>query len=195
VVYGLPKSDDSGWTGGPIIGYGNFMPTYVTSLDVETGQGERAVVHFTTGCQAVDLEVDTETGQITILRVASAFDVGKAINPDQVQAQMEGGIVQGASTAILEHLQLEDGVPSNASFVDYRIASTVDAPEEIIPIIVEVPQDDGPWGARGIGEHSMVPTAPAIANALADAVGLRILDLPLTAEKVFFALQEKGEMT
>jgi carbon-monoxide dehydrogenase large subunit len=168
------------------------MPTYVTSLDSETGQGERAVVHFTTGCQAVDLEVDIETGQITLLRVASAFDVGKAINPDQVHAQMEGGVVQGASTAILEHLQIEDGVPINPSFVDYRIASTVDAPEEIIPIIVETPQDDGPWGARGIGEHSMVPTAPAIANALADAVGLRILDLPLTAEKVFFALQDKG---
>ncbi len=192
VVYGLPKHDGSGWRGGPIIGHGYFMPTYVTSLDVETGQGERAVVHFTTGCQAVDLEVDIETGQITLLRVASAFDVGKAINPDQVRAQMEGGVVQGASTTILEHLKLEDGVPINPSFVDYRIASTVDVPKEIIPIIVEVPQDDGPWGARGIGEHSMVPTAPAIANALADAVGLRILDLPLTAEKVFFALQKRG---
>jgi CO/xanthine dehydrogenase Mo-binding subunit len=193
VVYGLPKADGSGWRGGPIIGHGNFMPTYVTDLDAETGQGERAVVHFTTGCQAVDLEVDIETGQITILRVASAFDVGRAINPDQVCAQMEGGIVQGASTSILEHLQFKDGVPINPSFVDYRIASAVDTPKEIIPIIIEVPQDDGPWGARGIGEHSMVPTAPAIANAVADALGVRILDLPLTAEKVFFALQERGE--
>jgi CO/xanthine dehydrogenase Mo-binding subunit len=148
-------------------------------------------VHFTTGCQAVDLEVDTETGHVTLLRVASAFDVGKAINPDQVNAQMEGGVVQGASTALLESLQFKDGVPVNASFVDYRILSSVDVPGEIIPIIVEVPQDDGPWGARGVGEHSMVPTAPAIANALADALGLRILDLPLTAERVFMALLEK----
>jgi carbon-monoxide dehydrogenase large subunit len=191
VVYGLPKPNDAGWRGGPIVGNGKFMPTYITSLDAETGQGTHAVVHFTTGCQAVDLEVDTQTGQVTLLRVASAFDVGRAINPDLVRAQMEGGVVQGASTTLLEVLALENGIPQNASFVDYRIASTVDIPKQIIPIIVEEPQDDGPWGARGIGEHSMVPTAPAIANALANATGVRILDLPLTAEKVYFALKEK----
>jgi carbon-monoxide dehydrogenase large subunit len=191
VVYGLPKEDDSGWRGGPIIGRGRFMPNYVSALDPETGQGPRAVVHFTPGCQAVDLEIDLETGQITLLRVSSAFDVGKAINPDQVRAQMEGGVVQGASTALLEQLLLEDGVPVNTSFTDYRIASTVDMPLKTIPLIVEVPQDDGPWGARGVGEHSMVPTAPAIANALADAIGMRIHDLPLSAERVFKALREK----
>jgi carbon-monoxide dehydrogenase large subunit len=192
VVYGLPKPGDQGWHGGPIIGHGNFMPTYVTGLDAETGQGPRSVVHYTTGCQAVDLEVDTITGQITILRLAAAFDVGKAINPDQVRAQIEGGAVQGASTALFEGLQFKNGVVRNRSFVDYRIATSVDMPFEIIPIIVEVPQDDGPWGARGVGEHSMVPTAPAIANAVADAVGVRILDLPITAEKVYLALEESS---
>lgn len=191
VVYGLPKSNDQGWRGGPIIGHGSFMPTYVTGLDPETGQGPRSVVHYTTGCQAVDLEVDTETGQITLLRIAAAYDVGKAINPALVRAQIEGGVVQGASTALFEGLTLVDGVPRNVSFVDYRIATSVDIPCEIIPIIVEVPQDDGPWGARGVGEHSMVPTAPAIANAVADALGVRVLDLPLTAEKVFFAMLQK----
>jgi carbon-monoxide dehydrogenase large subunit len=191
VVYGLPKPNDQGWRGGPIIGHGNFMPSYVTGLDPETGQGPRSVVHYTTGCQAVDLEVDTETGQITILKIAAAFDVGKAINPEQVRAQMEGGVVQGASTALLESLQLIDGMPRNTSFVDYRIATAVDIPYEIIPIIVETPQDDGPWGARGIGEHAMVPTAPAIANAVAAALGIRIFDMPITAEKVYLALQKK----
>jgi carbon-monoxide dehydrogenase large subunit len=191
VVYGLPKPDDQGWRGGPIVGHGKFMPTYVTGLDPETGQGPRSVVHYTTGCQAIDLEVDSQTGQITILRVAAAYDVGKAINPAQVRAQIEGGVVQGASTALFEELQLTDGMPQNASLVDYRIATTVDMPHEIIPIIVEVPQDDGPWGARGIGEHSMIPTAPAIANAIADALGIRILDLPITAEKVSLAVREK----
>jgi CO/xanthine dehydrogenase Mo-binding subunit len=190
VVYGLPKPDDQGWRGGPVIGHGSFMPTYVTGLDPETGQGPRSVVHYTTGCQAVDLEVDTLTGQITILRVAAAYDVGKAINPDQVRAQIEGGVVQGASTAFFEGLAFKDGVPQNTSFVDYRIATSVDIPYEIISIIVEVPQDDGPWGARGVGEHSMVPTAPAIANAVAAAVGVRILDMPITAEKVYLALEE-----
>jgi carbon-monoxide dehydrogenase large subunit len=191
VVYGLPKPNDQGWRGGPVIGHGNFMPSYVTGLDPETGQGTRSVVHYTTGCQAVDLEVDIETGQITLLKIAAAYDVGKAINPDQVRAQIEGGVVQGASTALFESLKLIDGMPRNASFVDYRIATAVDIPYEIIPIIVEVPQDDGPWGARGIGEHSMVPAAPSIANAIAAALGVRILDMPITAEKVFLALQAK----
>lgn len=193
VVYGLPREDGTGWRGGPIVGNGSFMPTYVTALDPETGQGPRAVVHFTTGCQAVDLEVDVETGQIDILRIATAFDVGRAINPDQVRAQMEGGVVQGASTALLEQLQLMDGEPRNPSFTDYRIATSVDVPAEIIPIIVEVPQDDGPWGARGIGEHPMVPTAPAIANAVAAAVGIRVPAMPLTSEKVYLAMQDQGE--
>ena len=193
VVYGLPMDDDQGWRGGPIIGHGSFMPSYVTSLDNETGQGKRAVVHYTTGCQAVDLEVDPTTGKIHIFKIASAFDVGKAINPDQVRAQMEGGVVQGASTAIFEALVLEGGIPRNPSFTDYRIATSVDIPDEIETIIVEIPQDDGPWGARGVGEHPMVPTAPAIANALTKAAGVRILEMPLTAEKVFFAIQSKRD--
>lgn len=190
VVYGLPLPDDQGWRGGPILGQGSFMPGYVTSLDNETGQGTRAVVHYTTGCQAVDLEVDMRTGKVKIHRIASAFDVGKAINPVQVESQMEGGVVQGASTALFEQLIRDKGVPQNPSFTDYRIATTVDIPDEIIPIIVEVPQDDGPWGARGVGEHPMIPTAPAIANAVSAATGVRIFDLPLTAEKIYLKMQE-----
>jgi len=191
VVYGLPKEGDCGWRGGPVLGRGDFMPTYVTGLDPETGQGERAVVHYTTGAQAVELEVDIETGQIEIIRGVAAFDVGKAINPEMVKAQMEGGFVQGLSTALFESLQLKGGVVQNPSFVDYRIATSADAPPDIQSIIVEVPQDDGPWGARGIGEHSMVPTIPAVANAIYDAVGIRLPGPPFTAEKVFLALQEK----
>ncbi len=194
VIYGLPKEGDSGWIGGPIVGQGNFMPTYVTGLDAETGQGQRAVVHYTTGAQAVEVEVDTETGKVQVLKLASAFDVGKAINPKLVKSQMEGGAVQGLSTAFFEALRLENGVLQNPSFVDYRIATSADAPLEMTSIIVEVPQDDGPWGARGIGEHCMVPTAPAIANAIYDALGIRLHSLPLTAEKVFMALQQREEI-
>jgi carbon-monoxide dehydrogenase large subunit len=169
------------------------MPTYVTGLDAETGQGPRSVVHYTTGCQTVDLEVDTETGQIEILRVGAAFDVGKAINPDQVRAQIEGGVVQGMSSAIFEKLDLRNGKVVNPSFVDYRIATTTDMPGEIISLIVEEPQDDGPWGARGVGEHSMVPTAAAIANAVYNAVGVRLTSPPLSAERVFLAMQGTTE--
>ena len=192
VVYGLPKPDDQGWRGGPILGRGNFMPTYVTGLDPETGQGERAVVHYTTGAQAVELEVDLDTGRIEILKGVSTFDVGKAINPELVKAQMEGGFVQGMSSALFESLQLKDGILMNPSFVDYRIATTTDVPQDLQAYIVEVAQDDGPWGARGIGEHSMVPTIPAIANAIYDAIGIRFEGPPFTAEKVYLAMLDAG---
>jgi CO/xanthine dehydrogenase Mo-binding subunit len=191
-VTGLPKADGKGWMGGPIIGRGNFMPADVTGLDPETGQGEHAVVHFTTGAQAIELEVDLNTGRIDILKGVAAFDVGKAINPDMVKAQMEGGLIQGISSALFEHLQLKDGIVQNPSFVDYRISTSVDIPKVIQSIIVEVPQDDGPWGARGIGEHSMVPTIPAIANAIYDAIGIRFEGPPFTAEKVYLAMLKAG---
>jgi len=191
VVYGLPNENFEGWIGGPIVGQGRFMPTYVTNLDPETGQGTRAVVHYTVGAQAVDLEVDTETGQIEILKIASAYDVGKAINPDLVLTQIEGGAVHGASSAF-EALRFDErGRPLNPSLVDYRIMTSADVPQEIHGDIVETPLEDGPWGARGVGEHVMVQTAPAIANALNDAVGIRFNDLPLSAEKVYLALQQE----
>jgi CO/xanthine dehydrogenase Mo-binding subunit len=193
VVYGLPLPNDEGWIGGPIIGRGKFMPTYVTGLDAETGQGKRAVVHYTTGAQAAEVEIDTETGQIEILRLAAAYDVGKAINPEQVHAQLEGGVVQGASSALFEELQLEHGHPLNPSFTDYRIMTAVDTPRQIISDYVEIPQDDGPWGARGVGEHPMIATAPALANAVYDALGIRFFDMPLTAEKLYLAIQAQAD--
>ncbi len=193
-IYGLQRPDGT-WIGGPVVGQGRFMPDYVTPLDPETGQGPRAVVHFTTGCQAVDLEVDEETGEVQVLKIVSAYDVGRAINRDMVETQMEGGAVQGMSTALLERLILEEGVPKNPNFTDYRIATSVDAPLETENIIVEVPQDDGPFGARGIGEHPMVPTAPAIANAVYNAVGVRVDSLPITSEKVWMGLQTRKEST
>jgi CO/xanthine dehydrogenase Mo-binding subunit len=168
------------------------MPTYVTGLDPETGQGERAVVHYTTGAQAVEVEVDLETGKVEVIRGVAAFDVGKAINPEMVKAQMEGGFIQGMSSALFEGMQMKDGVLQNPNFVDYRIATSTDIPEDIHAVIVEVPQDDGPWGARGIGEHAMVPTVPAIANAIFDAVGIRMDGPPFSSEKVYLALQDHG---
>ena len=192
VIYGMAKPNDQGWIGGPIVGRGNFMPTYVTGLDPETGQGPRAVVHYTTGAQAVEVEVDMDTGKVEIIKAVAAFDMGKAINPDMVKAQMEGGFVQGMSTALFEAILLKDGKMRNPSFVDYRIATSADAPREVEAIIVEVPQDDGPWGARGIGEHALVPTIPAIANAIYDAVGVRPGEPPYLPEKVYLAMVDEG---
>lgn len=168
------------------------MPTYVTGLDPQTGQGPRAVVHYTTGAQAVEVEVDTVTGRVEVLRAVTVFDMGKAINPEMVRGQMEGGFVQGMSTALFEALQLKEGVVRNSSFVDYRIATSADTPAKIDAIMVEVPQDDGPWGARGVGEHPMVPTIPAIANAIYDAIGVRPGEPPYSAEKIYLLMQDAG---
>jgi carbon-monoxide dehydrogenase large subunit len=189
VIYGLPNEGFEGWKGGPIVGQGKFMPTYVTSLDFETGQGTRAVVHYTVGAQAVDLEVDTETGEIEVLKIASVYDVGKAINPDLILTQIEGGAVHGMSSAYEALIFDEKGRPLNPNMVDYRIASAMDVPHEIHGDFVETPLEDGPWGARGVGEHVMVQTAPAMANAIYDALGIRFNELPLSPEKVFMALQ------
>lgn len=192
VIYGIPKPGDQGWVGGPVVGAGKFMPTYVTGLDKETGQGPRAVVHYTTGCQALEIEVDTETGDIHIIRAVSAFDVGHAINPDLVTAQIEGGMLQGISSAMFEEMKLVDGTMRNPSFVDYRIATTADVPDEIVSIIVEHGQDDGPFGARGIGEHPMVPTIAALGNAIYDAIGVRVTTPPFSAEKIYLAMVDAG---
>jgi carbon-monoxide dehydrogenase large subunit len=194
VVYGIPRPNDQGWIGGPVLGRGSFMPSYITGLDKESGQGDRAVVHYTTGCQGIDLEIDTDTGKIEIIKAVSAFDVGKAINPELVKCQIEGGFIQGMSSAIFEEMKLVNGVMKNPSFVDYRIATTADIPRENIAMFVETAQDDGPWGARGVGEHPMVPTIGVLANAIYDATGVRVYNPPLSAEKIYLAMVEEGKV-
>ena len=192
VVYGLPRENFEGWMGGPIVGRGKFMPTYVTGLDPETGQGARSVVHYTVGGQAMEIEIDLDTGKIEIIKAVSAFDVGKAINPKLVVAQMEGGFAQGLSAAMFEEMQLKEGIMQNPSFVDYRIITAPDMPKDLQSYIVEEPQDDGPFGARGIGEHPTVPTIGVLANAIYDAVGIRLDGPPFSSDKLYLALLEAG---
>ena len=192
VIYGMPKENDEGWIGGPIVGRGSFMPKYVTNLDAETGQGSRAVVHYTVGCEGLDIEIDKNTGKIYVQKAAASFDVGKAINPGLVKAQIEGGFVQGLSSAMFEEIKLKQGVMTNPSFVDYRIATAPDVDFPLETLIVEVPQDDGPWGARGIGEHPMVPTIAALGNAIYDAIGIRLINPPYSAEKIYLAMLDAG---
>ena len=192
VVYGLPNENYEGWQGGPIVGSGKFMPTYVTNLDPETGQGTRAVVHYTVGAQAVDLEIDTTTGSIDVLKIVAAYDVGKAINPDLVTTQIEGGAVHGMSSAFEGYYFDQTGRMINHNLVDYKIATSMDIPDVIQGAIIETPLEDGPYGARGVGEHVMVPTAPAMANAIADATGVRLNELPLSFEKIYMAMAAAG---
>ncbi|MCK8825712.1 xanthine dehydrogenase family protein molybdopterin-binding subunit [Fuchsiella alkaliacetigena] len=184
---GLQYADGSG-RGGQVIGRGIYMPEGITNLD-EYGQG-KTVNHWTFGCHGAEVEVDTETGQVEVLKMTTTFDLGKVINPQLAEGQLEGGLVQGYGTAILEELIIEEGEVLNNSFVDYKIPTAMDIPE-IKSNMLETALEEGPYGARGIGEPAMIPAAPAIANAVYDAIGVRIKELPITPEKILQALAEK----
>ncbi|MFH1681510.1 MAG: xanthine dehydrogenase family protein molybdopterin-binding subunit [Candidatus Eisenbacteria bacterium] len=179
--------------GGPVAAAGYFIPEGLIHLDPETSQSPKPVAKWTFGAQAVEVTVDPETGEYTVDRVAACYDVGRVINPALIAGQMYGGIVQGLGTGMMEELVVEQpsGRVVNASLMDYKIPTTEDLPPEIRMDFVETPQADGPLGARGIGEHTMIPTPAAVANALFDACGIRIHDLPMTAEKVLAALKSK----
>jgi CO/xanthine dehydrogenase Mo-binding subunit len=132
--------------------------------------------------------VDTETGEVTVLKSVGAHDVGLAINPDAVAGQIEGGAAQGQGYALSEELRYEQGQLISPSFSEYLIPTAMDVPE-YQAIILESRSGVGPFGAKGIGEPALTPVAPAIANAVADAIGVRVFDLPITPEKIVDALQ------
>jgi len=143
------------------------------------------------GAQAVEVEVDPETGVIRVLKLVSVHDVGQALNPLAVEGQIEGGAIMGLSFGLFEELAHDQGKVCNPTFMDYRIPTALEIPR-IIPVVVENPLPQGPFGAKGIGELSLLGVAPAIANAIYNAVGVRMRDLPLKPEKVLAALEEKN---
>jgi carbon-monoxide dehydrogenase large subunit len=195
VINGVMMEDGT-WRGGPIIGRGMFMPEFASAVsDPETGQGGKPNVHYTVGASAIRVEIDKQTGKVRVPKVVLAVDAGKAINPDLVRGQIVGGILQGLGTALYEDMRFDEkGRLLNPNFTDYKIPTSLDIPDEIVPIIVEVSQPDGPFGARGIGEHTMIPIAPIVANAVEDALGIRIKTMPITAEKIALAIKEKKEV-
>lgn len=142
---------------------------------------------YTYAAQAVEVEVDTETGQVRMLRVACAHDVGFAINPMGVRGQILGGVAQGGGQGLYEDMVYEKGRLRTTGLRQYNMMTLSDMPE-VESILVESMDPIGPYGAKGVGEPTLIPMPPAIANAVQDAVGVRIRDLPITAEKVFFAL-------
>ncbi len=172
--------------GGEIIGRGAFTGPAAPE-DPETGQSERAVFDYSHIATAVEVAVNVETGEVKLLRSAVACDVGKAVNPAIVEGQIEGGNAMGVGSAIFEEVVAgETGAVLNNGFRDYRIPGALDLPEinNNKAFIVEVASPIGPYGAKGVGELALIATAPAIANAVYDAVGVRIKDLPITREKV-----------
>lgn len=174
---------------GPIIGRGSYVPNKMTNLDSETGQGKPGLF-WTFGATAAEVEVDPETGVVTVLKLATAMDAGKAVNPQLCRVQLHGGTIMGLSTALYEEVKFDKGRVLNPNFTDYKI-STIENTPHIEGIILETAEVDGPYGARGVGEQPMIAVAPAIANAIYDAVGVKFNTFPFTPERVWQAIKEK----
>ena len=163
--------------------------------DPETGASEKPAAFYMFVAQTAEVEVDTQTGKIKIIKIATANDCGKAINPMMVEGQQEGGVLSmGIGSTLLEEVITDNGVMLNPQFADYKIPTTLDCPDlaDYRSAIIETAHRDGPWGAKGVGEGTMVCSAPAIANAIYDAIGIRFHDIPITPEKVLRALKKKN---
>lgn len=158
-------------------------------VDHDTNQGD-AYACYIYATQVADVEVDTDTGDVTVLRISAAHDVGQAINPMMIEQQVEGAVLQGMGYAIMEEILLEKGVTKTPSFTKYLIPTSKDAPR-VFTQIVESADPRGPFGAKGVGEGAIIPTAAAIVNAVYNAIGVRIFELPITPEKVLAALANK----
>ena len=154
-------------------------------------QGKEYVPGWKYAAQAVEVEVDEDTGMVKIKKIASAHDVGRTLNPISVRGQITGGVVMGIGYALHERLQFEEGRVINPSFMDYKLPSSQEVPE-IVAIPVEVPLPEGPFGAKGIGELAVVGIAPAVGNAIYDALKVRIKDLPLFPERVLNAIEAQA---
>jgi xanthine dehydrogenase molybdenum-binding subunit len=178
-------------TGGNMVMGEYFYDPANENLDKEF-KGNLSVT-YAYGTHGAEVEVDKETGQVKILKYIAAHDVGKAINPMLLEGQVYGGATMGIGYALTEKLVLQNGKVMNPNFLDYKMLTAKDVPR-IEPIVIETDDQFGPFGAKGIGEPGLVPTAPAIANAIYDAIGVRIKELPITPEKVLAALKEKGRV-
>jgi CO/xanthine dehydrogenase Mo-binding subunit len=162
-----------------------------THMDPETGQSEKCTEYWFPSATAAEVEVDTETGRIRVLRLISVGDTGTAINPRHCEQQLVGAALTHLGLSLFEEMVFDEGQLVNGSLLDYQVASIKDMPEFVRPVVVEVPHESGPFGAKGAGETGALTVAPAIANAIEDAVGVRIRDLPITPERILRALSEK----
>ena len=167
------------------VGSGGFS-TYATPLDPETGRSDTWQT-YVWGTQIAEVEVDTVTGEVKVLEMWAAHDVGRAINPQGVEGQIEGAIAQGVGYGLKEEFN-----PKRPGFSAYKLPTSLDMPE-VHSIIIENPDPNSPLGAKGIGEPALLATAPAILNAIYDAVGVRITRLPATPERILEALKEKEQ--
>jgi CO/xanthine dehydrogenase Mo-binding subunit len=163
-----------------------------SQMDPETGQSEKCTEYWFPSATAAEVEVDTETGRLKVLQLYSVGDTGTAINPRHCEQQLIGAAVMHLGLTLFEEMVFDEGQLINGSLLDYQVASFKDMPDFVRSIVVEVPHESGPFGAKGAGETGALTVAPAIANAIEDAVGVRIRDLPITPEKILRALAIKN---
>jgi CO/xanthine dehydrogenase Mo-binding subunit len=171
------------------VGSGSFG-TDTTGLDPSDGSGRPWQV-YVFGCQVAEVEVDTVTGEVQVLGVWAAHDVGRAVNPKGVEGQIEGAVVQALGQGVMEDYKLADGHTTTPGFAKYILPTALDVPQ-VTSIIIEDPDPIGPLGVKGIGEPAMVPVVPAVMNAIYDAIGVRITSLPASPEKILDALRTKA---
>ncbi|MDR3574939.1 MAG: molybdopterin-dependent oxidoreductase [Anaerolineaceae bacterium] len=190
-IYGAAKEALSKWKNEerPAIATYHYRPPKTTPLDPETGKSEP---NFAYGyvAEAVEVEVDIETGQIKLLNVVCTNDVGQAINPQQVTGQIEGAVVQAAGYAILENFIQNDGNVQTRGLSTYLIPTVLDIPDKIDSVVLEYPDPIGPWGARGMAEMPLLPLTPAVVAAVHSATGIWINEFPLTPERVLSSLHK-----
>jgi len=177
----------------PIVGRGLYTTSDIFDPpDKETHQSKRPAAMWFWSAQAVDLEVDPKTGKIEILKVAAAHDVGKVINRMGVTQQIEGSVSMGLGHTLLEEMIYDgNGILLNPNMVDFKVPTAPDATYDLKIAMVEHPHPEGPFGAKGIGEPALTPTAPAVGNAIARATGTRFYSIPLKADDILLALKEK----
>ncbi len=176
--------------GEQILGTGYYDPP--SEEPDRQGRGNKSGA-YAFGAQAVEVSVDPETGEVTILRMVAAHDIGKALNPRALEGQIEGSLAQGLGYALTEEMVFsENGKVLNPNFRDYLLPTAPDMPP-LVPILVETNDPEGPFGAKGIGECGLVPTAPAIVNAICNAIGAELFELPVTPGKILEALAKKQQ--
>jgi CO/xanthine dehydrogenase Mo-binding subunit len=172
-----------GMQAGNVMGVGSFIPTY-KSPDSITGMSDNITPFWMVGGTGVEIEVDTETGHVKLTKLINAADMGRPLNPHIVETQLSGAAIMQLGFTMFENMEFDAGQVTNASFADYKIPGIHDIPPDVENHIVFAEQGSGPFGAKGVGESATFGVSPAIANAIHDAVGVRLTALPLTAESV-----------
>jgi CO/xanthine dehydrogenase Mo-binding subunit len=179
-----------GMRAGSVMGAGNFIPPYAPP-DAD-GQTDNATPFWMVGASGVEIEVDTETGRVRVTRLVNVADVGTPVNPRIVETQLSGASIMQLGFTLFEKMLFDaDGQLRNASLAEYKIPGFLDVPRDMANEAVVAEQSTGPFGAKGVGETGTFGVSPAIANAIHDAVGVRLTELPLSAEAVFTALGRK----